>query len=33
MRAQIVKINPKTIVIKNEKGRFATVSKTKLDFD
>ncbi|MDO4508042.1 MAG: hypothetical protein Q4B65_01510 [Candidatus Saccharibacteria bacterium] len=33
MRAQIVKINQKTIVLKNEKGVFATVSKNKLDFD
>ena len=32
MRAQIVKINPKTVVIKNEKNVFATVQKTKLDF-
>ena len=33
MKAQIVKINPKTVVMKNERGSFATVSKTKLDFD
>ncbi len=33
MRAQIVKINPKTVVIKNERGIFATIQKTKLDFD
>ena len=33
MRAQIVKINPKTVVLKNEKGVFATVAKTKLEFE
>ena len=33
MRAQIVKINPKTVVLKNTKGVFATIPKTKLDFE
>ena len=33
MKAQIVKINPKTIIIKNEKDVFATVSKSKIDFE
>lgn len=33
MKAQIVKVNQKTVVLKNEKGVFATVSKNKLDFD
>lgn len=33
MRAQIVKINPKTVVLKNTKGVFATISKSKLDFE
>lgn len=33
MKAQIVKINPKTVVIKNTKGVFATISKTKLEFE
>ncbi len=33
MKAQIVKINPKTVVLKNEKGVFATVSKSRLEFE
>ncbi len=32
MRAQIVKINPKTIVIKSDGGKFATINKDKIDF-
>lgn len=33
MKAQIVKINPKTIVIKSEGGKFATVNKSEIDFE
>lgn len=33
MKAQIVKINPKTIVIKSENGKFATVNKSEIDFE
>lgn len=32
MRAQIVKINPKTVVIKNERGIFATILEDKVGF-
>ena len=32
MKAQIVKVNQKTVVLKNEKCVFATVSKNKLDY-
>ena len=33
MQARIVKINPKTVVIKNSKDRFVTIPKNKLEFD
>lgn len=33
MKAQIVKIDEKTLVIKNEIGKFATISKNKIDFE
>lgn len=32
MRARIVKINDKTVVIKGNNGKFATVAKSKLQF-